>query len=54
MWRHIISENQVAIPILIMIGIFIHFDSLFNIYEFYEIKFGFIYEKNLTFNNANM
>ena len=54
MWCHIISENQVAISILIMIRIFIDFNSLFNVYKFYEMKHGFICEEKLTLNNSNV
>jgi hypothetical protein len=52
--RRIISENQFPIPILIMIRIFIHFDGLFNVYEFYEMEHRLICEEKLTLNDANV
>jgi len=52
--RHIISENKISILILIVIGIFIYFGSLFNIHEFYEMEHRFICEEELAFNNPNV
>jgi hypothetical protein len=37
-----------------MVRIFIHFDSLFNVYEFYEMERRLVCEEKLAFNNTNM
>lgn len=54
MGRHIVSENKIAIEILIVVGILVYFNTLFDTHEFNEMQRRPICELKLAFNNPNV